>query len=1059
MSADFPEQEASAEPKRNGIIAWFVSNHVAANLLMMFFLGSGLFAVSNMRSEVFPQVDLRTISVTVVYPGATPYEVEDGITRRVEEAIAGLEGIDRVRSTAAEGAGTVIAELEDFADADEVLTDINDEVDRLADFPPQDAEKPSITKSSLTSGVVTLVVYGQGEEGAIRQNAERIRDDLLQIDGVSLVALSGVRDLEISVEVSEETLRQYGLTLSAVASAISTSSLDLPAGSIKTDAGEILLRTSARRYTGREFGDVVIRSNIDGSILTLNQIATIKDGFTEDDLTSLFNGEPSAQIDVSRTGDQDALEIEEKVNAYIEGLTLPKGLKLEIANSQTEILRDRINLLLRNALLGFALVFLSLVLFLDLKLAFWTSMGIPISFMGGLMIASLFGVTISMVSLFALIVVLGIVVDDAIVAGENIFAAQEAGEEGSRAALSGVMGVAAPVAVGVLTTIAAFAPLLFSTGTLGQVMAPVPIIVIGVLLVSLFEAFFILPAHLSRSNRWSRGTLSRLQTRVSNLLQLFSQNILVPVVTICVRFRYATLAAAVSLIIVMVGLMQGGYVRFVFFPQIEGDRLRASLAMPEGTPFEVTEVATQKLVDALERLRSDVDAMGSENADSIFTTTSVTIGQQSSGGGGPRGNGNSSNGAHLASVSAEIISGDARLFSARELERKWRDEIGEIAGVEYIAIESSLFSGDADIEIQLSHADESIVLAATERLKSELAAIAGVNEVQDNLDLGKRQLDFELTQAGFAAGLTNQDLARQVRQSFYGEEVERLQRGRDEVKVLVKYPLAERRSLSQVYDMRIRLADGSETPLLTVAAVTESRGYSTIQRVDGRRIASVTAEVDEAVTTPNDVNALVEAEFLPRLLRDIPGLSYSKEGDARSQSEDLAALTSNLTIALFIIFVMLATQLKSYIQPVIILAAVPFGFLGAVMGHFVMGYDLSFISIFGMVALSGVVVNDSIVLVDYYNKLVEKGVEKSQAVVDAAARRFRPILLTTTTTALGLLPMLLETSRQAQFLIPMAISLAFGIVVASNVILVLVPALTMIIEDGRGYVSRRIHGA
>ena len=1057
MSSEYPDPTPSS-PKQNGIIAWFVSNHVAANLLMLFFLGSGLFAVSNMRSEVFPQIDLRTISVTVVYPGATPYEVEDGITRRVEEAISGIEGIDRVRSTAAEGAGTVIAELDDFIDPNQVLDDINDEVGRLSNFPPTDAEKPSITKSSLTSGVVTLVVYGDGEESAIRQNAERIRDELLQINGVSLVSLSGVRDLEISVEVSEETLRQYGLTLGAVANAISTSSLDLPAGSIKTEAGEILLRTSARRYTGREFETVVIRSNIDGSILQLGDIATVRDGFDENDLISLFNGEPAAKIDVSRSGDQDALEIEGKINAYIEGLTLPRGLKLEIANSQTDILRDRISLLLRNAILGFVLVFLSLVLFLDLKLAFWTSMGIPISFLGGLMIASLFGVTISMVSLFALIVVLGIVVDDAIVAGENIFSEQEAGEEGSQAALKGIMGVAAPVAVGVLTTVAAFAPLLFSTGALGQIMAPVPIIVIGVLVVSLFEAFFILPSHLARSNRWSRGGLARLQAWVSTRLLQFTQSVLTPVVTICVRFKYATLAGSMALLIIMAGIMQGGYVRFVFFPQIEGDTLRASLTMPEGTPFEVTEAATEKLIEALERLRSDVDVLIDDPAHSIFTTTAVTIGQTASGGGGPRGAGNSANGSHLGSVSAEIVQGDARIMSARELERRWRAEIGEIAGAESVEIESALFSGDADVDIQLSHADEDIVLAAAERLESELAAISGVNEVQDSLDLGKRQLDFTLTQAGFAAGLTTNDLARQVRQSFYGEEVERIQRGRDEVKVLVKYPLSERRSLSQVYDMRIRLSDGSETPLLTVATVTESRGYSTIQRVDGRRIASVTAEVDEAVTTPNNVNALVETEIMPQLLRDIPGLSYSKEGDARSQAEDLASLGRNLTIALFVIFVMLATQLKSYTQPIIILMAVPFGFLGAVIGHLIMGYDLSFISIFGMVALSGVVVNDSIVLVDYYNTLVEKGVERSQAIVDAATRRFRPILLTTTTTALGLLPMLLETSRQAQFLIPMAISLAFGIIIASNMILILVPALTMIVEDWRDFTSRRSQG-
>ncbi len=450
----------------------------------------------------------------------------------------------------------------------------------------------------------------------------------------------------------------------------------------------------------------------------------------------------------------------------------------------------------------------------------------------------------------------------------------------------------------------------------------------------------------------------------------------------------------------------------------------------------------------MEKLRSDIDALTPPEAESIFTTTSVIVGQRSSFGGGPRG-GSSANGAHLATITAEIISGDARVRSARELEQLWRAEIGEIPGADYLEIESALFTGSADIDIQLSHADENIVLAATERLKAELANIAGVAEIKDSLDIGKRQLNFELTPAGFAAGLTNRDLARQIRQSFFGEEVERLQRGRDEIKVLVKYPLSERRSLSQVYDMRIRLSDGSEAPLLTVATITESRGYSTIQRVDGHRIASVTAEVDESLTTPNDVNALIESDIMPRLLRDIPGLSYTKEGDSRSQFEDLATLGRNLLVALFIIFVMLATQLKSYIQPIIILMAVPFGFVGAIFGHLLMGHGLSFISIFGMVALSGVVVNDSIVLVDYYNTLVKRGVEKSQAVVDAATRRFRPILLTTMTTALGLLPMLLETSRQAQFLIPMAISLAFGIIIASAMILILVPAMTMIVEDWR----------
>ncbi len=1052
MPSDFPsefpsefEDRAPAQPR--GIIPWFVNNHVAANLLMMFLLCAGLLAVSNMRAEVFPQVDLRTISITVAYPGATPNEVEDGITRRVEEAISGIEGIDRVRSTASESVGVITAELDDFIDASTVLDDIKDEVDRLSDFPPADAEEPAISKSSRASSVMSLVVFGLGGERAIRENAERIRDDLLQVNGLSLASLSGVRGYELSIEVSEETLRRYGLTLREVASAVSNASLDLPAGSIKTDAGEILLRTAGRRFTGREFEDVVIRSNIDGSLLRLGNIATINDGFVEDELESLFNGQPAAKINISRTGDQDALEIEEKVKTYLQTLTLPAGLEIDISESQTDILRDRISLLIRNALLGFALVFLSLVLFLDLKLAFWTSMGIPISFLGGLMIASLFGVTISMVSLFALIVVLGIVVDDAIVAGENIFAAQEAGLQDQKASLAGVMGIAAPVTVGVTTTMAAFAPLLFASGILGQIMAPVPLIVIAVLLVSLFEAFFILPAHLSNSSRWSRGILERIQTRVGGALHSFTERVVRPTVTRCVQFKYATFAGSIGLLIIMFGLFQGGYARFIFFPHLEGDRVAASLTMPEGTPFETTRAATQQIINAAERIRRDIDATTPEGTDSVLARTSVTVGQQSSSGG--PGGGSSSNGSNISRVILELPLGDARVISARELEQRWRIEIGEIPGAEYLGIQSSLFSNDPPVEIQLRHANEETVLMATERLKLELASVSGVEEIQDNLDVGKRQLDFELTAAGLAAGLTTNDLARQVRQSFYGEEIERIQRGRDEIKVLVKYPLEERQSLSEVYDMRIRLADGSEAPLLTVARLSESRGYSSIQRVDGRRIASVTAEVNEAETTPNNVIALIETDIMPRMMRDIPGLSYSKEGDARNQSEDLAALGQGLLIALFVIFVMLAVQLRSYIQPLVILTAVPFGFLGAILGHMIMGHGLSFVSIFGMVALSGVVVNDSIVLVDYYNKLIEQGVEESQAVVDAAVRRFRPILLTTTTTALGLLPMLLETSVQAQFLIPMAISLAFGIVVASVMIILLVPALTMIVEEWR----------
>lgn len=1037
------------QSQRSGLIGWFVSNHVAANLLMAFFLIAGLVALFGMRAETFPQIDIKRVTVSVVYPGATPYEVEDGITRRVEEAIRSVNGVGRVTSTAVEGVGTVIAKLDDFVDDDEVLNDIKDAVDRISDFPPAEAEEPSVTKTTVNSGVLTLVVYGDASEKAIRQNAERIQEELLLLPGISIVNLRGVRTYEISIEVSEDVLRQYGLTLSEIARTIRNTSLDLPAGSIKTASGEILLRTSAKSYTGREFGDIVIRSQVNGGVLRLRDIATIKDGFKDQDLISLFEGKPAAFINVNRTGDQDSLEIEAAIKGMVANFSLPKGLELAIWSNQTDILRDRISLLVRNAILGFALVFFSLVMFLDLKLAFWTSMGIPISFLGGLLIASYFGVTINMVSLFALIVVLGIVVDDAIIAGENIFTEQEAGLKGAEAALAGVRGIAAPVAVGVFTTMAAFAPLLFVTGVLGQIMSAVPIIVISVLLISLFEAFFILPAHLSSDTRWSRGPLKRVQGKISDALKAFTQNKLRRWVESAIRLKYLTLAIGFAGLILMVGIIQGGFVRFVFFPDTEAESLTAELTMPEGTPVETTLAVTRHLLAAAERLNAEIAGEAAPGTPDVFQRMSAVIGQGASSR-GPGGTGSQgATSAHLAQMRIELSGSDDRNFSSGELESAWRAAIGPLPGIESLTIDSSLFAGDPDIEVRMSHLDDERLLEATEALKSALARIPGAVEIEDSFDLGKRQLEFTLTPAGYAAGLTTNDLASQVREAFYGNEVQRIQRGREELKVMVRYPEKERRSLNDLFDMRIRLENGSEAPLLAMASISESRGFSTITRVDGRRIATVTAEVDGALATPIEVNAVIWSEIMPQLLADIPGLIASQEGQSREQAEDIASLSKNLLIAIFIIYVVLAAQLKSYIQPLVILMAVPFGFFGAILGHLVMGYDLTFISIFGMVALSGVVVNDSIVLVDYYNQLVREGMRPNEAAVAAAVRRFRPIMLTTATTVLGLLPMLTETSLQAQFLIPMAISLAFGILMASGVVLFIVPAITLIIEDIR----------
>ena len=714
---------------------------------------------------------------------------------------------------------------------------------------------------------------------------------------------------------------------------------------------------------------------------------------------------------------------------------------MPIWDDQTEVLAGRLSLLIRNGVLGFALVFLFLVVMLDLRLALWVAMGVPISFLGAFLFFDFFDVNVNMVSLFALIIVLGIVVDDAVVVGENIVAEQEAGGQGTAAAIVGALGVRAPVTIGVITTMAAFAPLLFVTGTMGQILGVVPIVVITVLLMSLVEVFFILPAHLSHGRPWSRWPLDVFQNRVGSAVKRFRDARLVPAIAQAVRHRYLTVLGGVALLAVAAALMATGQVRFFFFPSLESNRMRADLDFPVGTPFEVTRAAAERLVAAAYTTNAQVGGTS-------FRSVSVTIGGRTADGGGP-GGGGLSIASNVASVQLVLNDEPLRTLSAQELERIWRGNTGEIAGAERLSYEAEFFGPGGDVEYELAHQDDAVLNRAVADLKEAYAAIPSLYEIQDTVSLGKRQYDIELTAAGEAAGLTPADVARQLRRNFFGDEVQRIQRGRREIKVMVRYPDDQRRSARDLFNVRIRLADGTEAPLSTVATVAESRSFSSIDRVDGLRIVTVSGEVDGKLATPGEVNDLVQTQLLPELQARYPGLQVRQAGFGREQAEDLASLSSLAVLALMVIFVLIASQLRSYSQPFIILASVPCGAAGALIGHWILGHDLSFISIFGMVALSGVVVNDSLVMIDRYNKIRATGAAPDEAIVAAAQHRFRAIFLTTATTALGLTPMLFETSTQAQFLIPMAVSLATGIIFASVVILFLVPALVSIRDSRR----------
>lgn len=1032
---------------RGGLLNWFAGNHVAANILMIALVLAGAFTVTTMRTEVFPPIDPRQVTASVSYPGANPEEVENGIVIRMEAALSGISGIARVTSRAAEGLGTVTAELSSFADADDVLSDVRDAIDRLPDFPPEGAEDPSVEKAAIRPQLMTLALYGDVGERALREAAEVLRSNLLAVNQIAGVELGGVRSYEVSIEVDEEALQRFNLTFEMITQKISAASLDLAGGTLRTANGQILLRTPAERTDAEGFGDIPVIVTEDGATIRLSDIGTIRDGFADGELINVYNGQPAVFASIFRATEQGAIDAEGIVMDFLDTVRLPPGVGLEIRYNDTDVLRDRVNLMLRNAIFGFCLVFLSLVLFLDLKLAFWTSLAIPVSFLGGLAIASLFGASINMISLFALIVVLGIVVDDAVVVGENVYQAQaEARAENSNAfeaTLHGLKEVAAPVTLGVMTTIVAFTPLAFTSGSLGQIISVVPIVVIAILFVSLLESLLILPAHLSAGGRWSMGPLDWVQRGLQTALAAVTRTVLHRMVLGAIRIRYLTMTIIGAGMVLAAVSYATGPLRFVFLPPTEADGVQLTLTLAEGAPFSTTRQGAEAALWAAARVSDRIEA---RDGAAPVLRTSATIGQSASA--RPFGS-TAERGENVAQIRVELTPSDSRSIGSIDFERLWREEIGALAGAESMAFVSGLFVVGDDISIEMSHPDDDALAAAADALGARLQATAGVSDIEFSLQFGKRQLEFRLNELGQTLGLTESDMARQIRRAFFGETVQTLQRGLEEVDVVIRYPQAARASLSDVYNLRITLPDGMTVPVTAVADITETRGFSTIERAAGRRILRVTAKVDPDITTADQVNGNLTSEFPPALGERFIGLDWSKSGQAADQNRDLLNLLSAMSIAMLGIFVTLASFTRSYVLPLVILTTIAYGVLGAVAGHMLLGYPLTFISLFGIVALSGVVVNDTILLLDDYTRRISRlpCLDKAQAMADSAARRFRPILMTTLSTALGLLPIIYETPLQAKFLIPMAISLVFGILIATPILLLAVPATVLILED------------
>ena len=1040
-----------------GAIAWFAENHVAANLLMFFLLLGGIATGLIIKLEVFPESTMDRISITTEYFGASPAEVEEAINSRIEEKVAGLAGIKRIDSTAYEGFGTVVIEVMKGWDLQNLLDEVKAEVDRITTFPAE-AEKPIVRELTRRTQVIDLAVYGDAPESTIKNLAETIKDDITNLPGITLAELMGVRKREIHIEISEDTLRRYGLTLGMVAIQVQRASFDLPAGSVKTRSGEILIRTKGRRYHADDYRDVAVITRPDGTKVTLDQIATLRDGFEDADLFARFQGKPAAVIQIFRIADQNALSVADSIKLYIDEIRpgLPEGVGVAFFADMSKILRSRIRLLLKNMNIGLILVSGLLGVLLNRRLAFWVTLGIPISFMAGVFALPSLDVSINMVSLFAFIMVLGIVVDDAIIIGENIFQKLEQGMAPLEASIEGATEVGRPVIFSVLTTVVAFAPLLLAGGMMGNIMRNIPIVVIVVLLGSLIESLFILPAHLAGRKRGAdaKPKATRSDKASARWLRVFIKGPYARMLDRCLRWRYATLGIGLFFLLVTLGTWTGGILKFTFFPRLESDVLECAVTMPAGTPVERTIEVVDRLEQAAREAIEEVEAERKEGAPPLFEHSVAIVGIQMAQQ-GPHAM-ETGVGGHLGTVYIQLLEGEERDMSATRLTSLWREKVGPIADAETVLFKSELFSAGNAVEVHLSIDDQDELVEAADALKEELGNYPGVFDVADSFLPGKREMQLKLKPTARSLGLTLDDLARQVRHAFYGAEALRFQLDQDEVKVLVRYPDDERRSLGHLEAMRIRTPDGVEVPFSQVAEVTMEQGYVSVQRAQRLRVIKVTADVDETVVNANEVRLEVESKILPALKELHPALRYTIEGEGKEQEESFADVGRGFIFALFGIYTLLAIPFRSFTQPLVVMLAIPFGLVGALTGHLVMGYDLSMLSLFGMVGLAGVVVNDSLVLIDAANRIRREGVTATEAITRAGTLRFRAIILTSLTTFAGLMPMILERSLQAKFLIPMAISLGFGVLFATGITLLLIPCGYLILEDIQEQVGRAI---
>ena len=1049
------------------LLVALAANRVFANIMLGMILLSGVFGASSMIIESMPEMSLDAINISVFYPGADPEEVEEAISRKIEETIKGMEEIDKFTTNSSEGSASVSIEVKTGYDVDELLEKVKTKVQSIMTF-PVDAERPIVNKFEMRRSVMTLYIQADMSERRLKAWSEQIEDEIQDLPEVSTVSLFGTREYEINIGVSEERLREYGLTISQVANAIRMNNMNMSGGTIRTEGEEIRIRTLGRKYTGAELSKIVVLARPGGEIITLDRIADISDGFNEDPINNKVDGKKAVLIRVSNSLEEDAIATAEALKRYVnkKQMSLPEGATIKVLDDSTDEVRARIKLLRSNGIIGLCIVFVLLWAFMNIRIAFWCGMGIPIAVSGGMIALPAFNGTINMMTTFAFILILGIVVDDAIVVGEAIYVQRKNGASPLKAAIEGTWEVGMPVIAAVLTTIIAFIPLAFVEGVIGKIIFFLPIVVTGCLLMSLFECLALLPAHLNNlpdpnissekahPPKTTVGLIFRklngIQEYTARGMEKFVEKAYMPFLRKALEWRYISFATAIAILFITLGLILGGIIKYTMFPSIDGESLTATVRFPNGTPQEITQQAVDRLEEALRKVGARAKTL---TGDPLIRHTITLVGQTlGRGGGGGRG-------PNVGSVQALILPSEDRGIHSNDLSVQWEKETGLIPGVESLTFGGGGFGpSGAPIEVWIQGNDMNKILQACDDLMERLRKFEGVYQVKSDFTPGKNELRLKLKPEARTFGLTVSDLGRQVFSAYYGNEALRIQRGRDDIRVKIRYTEDERTRLSDFEQVRIRTAQGHEVPLLSVADISYGPGFATITRTDGMRRVEVNAQVDAKQSNEREIMSELVMNFFPKLKAKYPGLGISVEGFQARNAESFGTLFITYPIALLGIFFVMATMFRSYVQPFVIFFTIPFGIIGAIFGHMVLGVDLAMMSAFGIVALTGVVVNSAIVLIDRINKNLAEGMPLFEAVKAGSARRFRAIFLTTVSTVGALMPLILEKNLQAQMLIPMAVSIAAGVLFSSALTLVLIPSLLIIMNDLRLFIHRLWHG-